>query len=472
MDTRALSPAVAGPRRASAAADCEVAADPFANFARKAGGLGREAAEIAGILDELSLVSQHQVESFASLASQIVEMRAANGSIADTAREAEGVAHTARVAVASALEGTRVLADAVGHMEEGVMAVTGALTGVSAAASEIGTIAFQTRLLAFNASVEAVRAGEAGRGFAVVAQAIKDLAQQAQATSQLISKTVTAREERIADLARHAENEAGTRTSSASVAVEQAVTAFNGAFDAVQNRIAAMSSLAAGNLEGCEEVSRVFGSLNGEVARTDLNLATASQRAAALLLLSEELIEVSTEFGVETEDTPFIAVVKDTAARISRVFESAVEAGQISLRDLGDVQYREIAGSNPKQFRTRYLDFTDRVLPPIQEPLLELSEKVVFCAAVDRNGYLPTHNRKFSAPPGRDPVWNAANCRNRRIFNDRTGLGAATNRKPFLLQTYRRDMGGGNFVLMKDLSAPIVVFGRHWGGLRLAYRFE
>jgi methyl-accepting chemotaxis protein len=208
------------------------------------------------------------------------------------------------------------------------------------------------------------------------------------------------------------------------------------------------------------------------VARTDLNLATASQRAAALLLLSEELIEVSTEFGVETEDTPFIAVVKDTAARISRVFESAVEAGQISLRDLGDVQYREIAGSNPKQFRTRYLDFTDRVLPPIQEPLLELSEKVVFCAAVDRNGYLPTHNRKFSAPPGRDPVWNAANCRNRRIFNDRTGLGAATNRKPFLLQTYRRDMGGGNFVLMKDLSAPIVVFGRHWGGLRLAYRFE
>jgi methyl-accepting chemotaxis protein len=33
-------------------------------------------------------------------------------------------------------------------------------------------------------------------------------------------------------------------------------------------------------------------------------------------------------------------------------------------------------------------------------------------------------------------------------------------------------MGGSNFVLMKDLSAPIVVFGRHWGGLRLAYRFE
>jgi hypothetical protein len=29
-------------------------------------------------------------------------------------------------------------------------------------------------------------------------------------------------------------------------------------------------------------------------------------------------------------------------------------------------------------------------------------------------------------------------------------------------------MGGGNFALMKDASAPIVVKGRHWGGVRCA----
>lgn len=98
-------------------------------------------------------------------------------------------------------------------------------------------------------------------------------------------------------------------------------------------------------------------------------------------------------------------------------------------------------------------------------------ERVAFCAAVDENGYLPTHNRKFSHPqrPG-DPTWNTANCRNRRIFNDRVGLAAGRNTEPFLLQTYRRDMGGGQFVLMKDISAPIIVNGRHWGGLRLAIR--
>ena len=45
-------------------------------------------------------------------------------------------------------------------------------------------------------------------------------------------------------------------------------------------------------------------------------------------------------------------------------------------------------------------------------------------AAVDENGYLPTHNRKFSQAPTNDPVWNAAHCRNRRLFNDRTGAAA------------------------------------------------
>ena len=98
--------------------------------------------------------------------------------------------------------------------------------------------------------------------------------------------------------------------------------------------------------------------------------------------------------------------------------------------------------------------------------------RITFCAAVDRNGYLPTHNIKFSKPQGSDPAWNAANCRNRRIFDDRVGLAAGRSTKPFLLQSYRRDMGGGNFVMMKDCSAPIVVRGRHWGGLRLAYRAD
>ena len=65
--------------------------------------------------------------------------------------------------------------------------------------------------------------------------------------------------------------------------------------------------------------------------------------------------------------------------------------------------------------------------------------------------------------------WNNSHCRNRRIFNDRTGLACGQNTKPFLLQTYRRDMGNGEHVLMYDCSVPTMVNGKHWGGFRMGF---
>ena len=146
--------------------------------------------------------------------------------------------------------------------------------------------------------------------------------------------------------------------------------------------------------------------------------------------------------------------------------------GELAEADLFDEEYRPVSGSDPAQFKTRFTDFTDRALPDILEPALAADPRTASCAVVDRNGYLPTHNRRYSHPQGADPVWNAAHCRNRRIFNDRTGLTSARNVKPFVLQTYRRDMGGGQFVTIKEVSVPIRVRGRHWGAVRLNYRHE
>jgi methyl-accepting chemotaxis protein len=130
-----------------------------------------------------------------------------------------------------------------------------------------------------------------------------------------------------------------------------------------------------------------------------------------------------------------------------------------------------IPGTNPVQYRTRYLDVLERLLPPIQERWLAADSRMTFCAAVDRNAYLPVHNRIYSHPQRPDdPAWNTANCRNRRIFDDRAGLSAARNVRPFLVQTYQRDMGNGVTVLMKEIDAPIRVHGKHWGGLRMAYK--
>lgn len=205
-----------------------------------------------------------------------------------------------------------------------------------------------------------------------------------------------------------------------------------------------------------------------DLSSTDLK--HADERVARLLEVSEGLIAEIANSGVETSDAPLIRIVVDTARKISILFEEAIAHGEIRLEQLMDENYREIPGTDPKQYLTDYVEFTDRVLPPIQDPIQKIDPRIVFCVAWARGGYLPTHNPNYRLPQGKDPVWNNANCRNRRLFTDRAVKKIAASTRPFLLQTYRRDMGGGHFVLMKDLSAPILVRGRHWGAFRMGFK--
>jgi methyl-accepting chemotaxis protein len=170
----------------------------------------------------------------------------------------------------------------------------------------------------------------------------------------------------------------------------------------------------------------------------------------------------------ELKERQYIAILTERRDMIVKQFEAGLRSGKVSKAALFDQAYVPIPGSNPEQVTTKGLSFFDEVLPQIIEPVLGMDSSFVFCAAVDRNGYLPVHNKQYSKPQGDDPVWNASNSRNRRIFDDPTGLTAGRNRKDFLVQTYLRDLGGGNNVFMKDISMPIEVDGQHWGGLRLA----
>ncbi|MEM1049325.1 MAG: methyl-accepting chemotaxis protein [Pseudomonadota bacterium] len=175
--------------------------------------------------------------------------------------------------------------------------------------------------------------------------------------------------------------------------------------------------------------------------------------------------------AVRSENEAAIAMATDAADRIGRLFEEALADGRIAAEALFDTDYSPLPDTDPVQFSVAGLDFLESVLPDIQEPLLQADPKMAFCAAVDRNGYLPVHNAVFSKPQRPDdPVWNAGNSRNRRIFDDRAGLCAARNLRPFLVQSYPRDMGDGTIVWMKEVDAPIVVDGRHWGGFRTAYK--
>jgi PAS domain S-box-containing protein len=173
----------------------------------------------------------------------------------------------------------------------------------------------------------------------------------------------------------------------------------------------------------------------------------------------------------EAADRPYVEMVKKVAGQVGSALENALRDRQIDEESLFDVDYQPIAGSNPLQVMARHTELAERLFRPLTEPVLDMDPRVVLCCATDRSGYIAAHNMRYSQPQRPDdPVWNAAHCRNRRVFDDRTGILASRNTKPFLSQTYARDMGGGNFVLLKEVDAPVEVGGRHWGAVRLALK--
>ena len=176
-------------------------------------------------------------------------------------------------------------------------------------------------------------------------------------------------------------------------------------------------------------------------------------------------------WALQDANTEAVTRAMEAGRELTKIFESGVSSGAISMEDLFDTNYVEIAGSNPVQYRAKFLDWADRALPPLQEAFMVKDKTMAFAAMIDRNGYLPVHNKIYSHPqkPG-DVAFNTANCRNRRIFNDAAGLAAGQNTRAYLIQTYARDMGNGNTVMMREIDVPVRVQGRHWGGFRTAYR--
>ncbi len=202
------------------------------------------------------------------------------------------------------------------------------------------------------------------------------------------------------------------------------------------------------------------------LARSELGLHVSFADEGAHVEPLERLLD-----EIERSYRPLIARAQAFAAEMAALMTAALDAGHLSEADLFDIDYQPLAGSDPPQFLNRSVPVLEAILPPVLAATLASDSRLVFALPTDRNGFIPVHNTVFAQPqrPG-DPIWNAAHSRNRRIFYDRAGIMAARSVRPFLVQSYRRDMGGGVFELMREVDAPLRVRGRHWGGVRLAYR--
>lgn len=456
-------------------------ADPkLSELADHAGRLGYEIVDVAGFLDAVDSQSASQMMVLKQVESSASGVLEANSAVRNALATVTSVTESTLTKVEGSVDFVRengkrsnTVASWVKALSERMQQVAASLTAVETDNKNIADIARQVNILAINAKIEAARAGDYGRGFGVVAEAINELSRKTATAAEGIEDNIHALSGWVDKL----RTEAAGVSNDAEVVLggsEQTDRALTEIADGVRQTSEAtrtMATEAEKVRQAVEEFQPAFASIGKSAEQTASGIHEAHSRVNSLIDTSETIYRTTVDLGGASEDLAFIQQVKIAAGQISTLFEEGIASGRITKQDLFNRKYTPMGGTNPPQFRARFTDFTDAVLPAIQEPMLAFSDKVVFCAAIDPNGYLPTHNKRFSQPQGDNPEWNAANARNRRMFDDRVGLKAGRNTQPFLLQVYRRDMGGGKFVMMKDLSAPIIVDGSHWGGLRVAYTF-
>jgi methyl-accepting chemotaxis protein len=155
------------------------------------------------------------------------------------------------------------------------------------------------------------------------------------------------------------------------------------------------------------------------------------------------------------------------AKMMEQLIEEQVNNNRFTLDEVFDTNYSPIPNTNPQKYHTKYDAYLDRTIQETEDEYLK-DEQVVFAVLVDRNGYLPTHNTVYSKPLTGDQEKDKVGNRTKRLFNDPVGLAAAKNEKELLKQVYARDTGEK----MWDISAPVFVKGKHWGGFRIGFSMQ
>ena len=190
-----------------------------------------------------------------------------------------------------------------------------------------------------------------------------------------------------------------------------------------------------------------------------------------LLLAPHALAQAKVSAAALAETLPpqereILTVALDFARRSAEAMERWMANKEVSEEKLFSMLYFPVAKTDPPKFTTDWDRLSDRDIQPIEEAVMTRSSTIVFAVLVDKNGYLPTHNLRYSQPLTGNLANDLVNNRTKRIFNDKTGLAAARSQAPFLIQRYQRDTGE----TMVDLSVPVMVRGAHWGAVRVGYR--
>lgn len=207
-------------------------------------------------LNQRTEQSAAAVQQTATSMSQVIEAVQHN---ADTSRQATMLADEASQ---SAANGGHAVSAVISTMDD----ITSSSHRIADITGVIDSIAFQTNILALNASVEAARAGEQGKGFAVVAGEVRQLAQRTAHAAREIKSLIAASVEKV--------NTGAEKVNEASQTIHTIV-------DQVQQVAKLIDAVNAASQQQGEGIGQVNGAVQHMDQITQQNAALVEQTASA-----------------------------------------------------------------------------------------------------------------------------------------------------------------------------------------------
>lgn len=193
----------------------------------------------------------------------------------------------------------------VGTTNQQLQRIVEVISQIEQKTSIIHDIVFQTKLLSFNASVEAARSGEAGKGFAVVAEEVGRLAAQSGAAASEIKKSLEESRAEVGTIIQTAEREMNEILAVVSGRVSEGVknaATSQARIDNILQKISGTHEAVREIAQGSEEQAKGIAEITSAVQQMDLVTQQNATTANRVRSLSEELEGSSRNLGQVTEE--------------------------------------------------------------------------------------------------------------------------------------------------------------------------